>query len=167
MKVVIAPDSFKESLSAADVAHHIEAGFREILLDWTYVKVPLADGGEGTVEVMIAATNGHIVEHLATGPLAQPVNASFGLTGDGRTAVIEIAVISGLTLLPVNRRDPMSTSTFGLGELIGAALVARLHGAPMLPWGVFCATGLASAYGLHRLTRLPITSGRPPPPKGD
>ncbi|WP_249361006.1 glycerate kinase, partial [Citrobacter sp. wls613] len=86
MKIVIAPDSYKESLSATEVAQAIEKGFREIFPDAHYVSVPVADGGEGTVEAMIAATQG--TEHFAwvTGPLGEKVNASWGMSGDGNTA---------------------------------------------------------------------------------
>ncbi|MBU3077388.1 glycerate kinase [Sphingomonas quercus] len=122
MKIVIASDSFKESLSAWEVANHIEAGFREIFPDWTYVKVPVADGGEGTVDTLVAATEGRIITRSVTGPLGEPIEADFGLTGDGMTAVIEMAATSGLMRLPVERRDPTRATTFGVGELIRHAL---------------------------------------------
>jgi glycerate kinase len=122
MKIVIAPDSFKESLSALDVAIHIEAGFREVFPDWDYVKVPVADGGEGTVEALVAATDGRIVTQTVTGPLGEPIDAFFGISGDGQTAVIEMAAASGLMLLQPEQRDPMRTTTYGVGELMRAAL---------------------------------------------
>ncbi|TPG20971.1 glycerate kinase [Sphingomonas koreensis] len=122
MQIVIAPDSFKESLSAMDVARYIETGFRDVFPDWTYVKVPVADGGEGTVEALVAATGGRIVKQIVTGPLGDPVEAFFGITGDGATAVIEMAAASGLMLLPADQRNPMRTTTYGVGELILAAL---------------------------------------------
>src|SRR5450631_1387974 len=99
MKVVIAPDSFKESLTAPQVAEQIAAGFREIFPDADYVLVPLADGGEGTVQAMVAATGGRTVPVSVTGPLGTPVGAFYGLTGDGRTAIIEMAAASGLMLV--------------------------------------------------------------------
>ncbi|WP_031327674.1 glycerate kinase, partial [Xanthomonas phaseoli] len=95
MKIVIAPDSYKESLSALDVATQIEAGFREVFPDWQYHKVPVADGGEGTVDALVAATGGRVIACTVSGPLGTPVQAFFGLTGDGRTAVIEMAAASG------------------------------------------------------------------------
>ena len=122
MKIVIAPDSFKESLSALEVATHIEAGFRTVFPDWTYIKMPVADGGEGTMDVLIAATGGRKISCSVTGPLGKPIDALFGLTGNGQTAIIEMATASGLMLLPPQSRNPMRTTTFGVGELIGAAL---------------------------------------------
>ena len=91
MKIVIAPDSYKECLSALQVAVSIESGFREVFPDAVYVKVPVADGGEGTVEAMVEATGGRRVDTTVRGPLGDPVAAFYGLTGDGSTAVIEMA----------------------------------------------------------------------------
>ncbi|MEG8132040.1 glycerate kinase [Xanthomonas hortorum] len=124
MKIVIAPDSYKESLSALEVATQIEAGFREVFPNWHYTKVPVADGGEGTVDALVSATGGRVIACTVSGPLGTPVPAFFGLTGDGRTAVIEMAAASGLALLPPAERAPLRTSTAGVGELILAALDA-------------------------------------------
>lgn len=121
-KVVIAPDSFKESLSAMAVAEAIERGFRQIYPQVQYVKLPMADGGEGTVDSMVAATGGEIVRVEVTGPLGQPVSAFYGLLGEGETAVIEMAAASGLHLAPKGQRDPRITTSYGTGELILAAL---------------------------------------------
>ncbi|HFI5310170.1 glycerate kinase [Serratia liquefaciens] len=121
-KVVIAPDSFKESLSALEVAEAIERGFRQIFPQVQYVKLPMADGGEGTVDSMVAATGGEIVTVAVTGPLGQPVQAFYGLLGEGETAVIEMAAASGLHLAPKAQRDPRMTTSYGTGELIKAAL---------------------------------------------
>ncbi|EKY3117015.1 glycerate kinase [Cronobacter turicensis] len=121
-KIVIAPDSFKESLSAMDVAKAIEAGFREIYPQASYVCVPMADGGEGTVEAMVAATGGRIITTPVTAPLGNQVDGFFGLLGDGETAVVEMAAASGLHLVPNAQRDPRITTSFGTGELILAAL---------------------------------------------
>ena len=121
-KVVIAPDSFKESLSALGVADAIERGFRQIYPQAHYVKLPMADGGEGTVESMVAATGGEIVQVTVTGPLGEPVQGFYGLLGDGETAVIEMAAASGLHLAPPGRRDPRITTSYGTGELMLAAL---------------------------------------------
>ncbi|AKE59793.1 glycerate kinase [Citrobacter farmeri] len=124
MKIVIAPDSYKESLSALEVANAIEQGFREIWPDADYVKLPVADGGEGTVEAMVEATTGRIVEVDVTGPLGEPVTAFYGLSGDERTAFIEMAAASGLEQVPVALRDPLKTTSWGTGELIRHALDA-------------------------------------------
>ncbi|AEH49721.1 glycerate kinase [Parageobacillus thermoglucosidasius] len=122
MKVIIAPDSFKESLSAFAVANAIEKGFRDIFPDAEYVKIPMADGGEGTVQSLVDATNGRMVTTKVTGPLGDRVQAFFGMLGDGKTAVIEMAAASGLHLVPREKRNPLVTTTRGTGELILAAL---------------------------------------------
>ncbi|MGF1758434.1 glycerate kinase [Photobacterium sagamiensis] len=122
MKIVIAPDSYKESLTAMEVATAIEAGFRQVLPDAEYHKLPMADGGEGTVQSLVDATDGSIVEHQVTGPLGQQVDAFYGLMGDGKTAIIEMAAASGLHLVTPVQRNPLLTTTFGTGELIKAAL---------------------------------------------
>lgn len=122
MKIVIAPDSYKESLSALQVASEIENGFRAIFPEAEYVKLPVADGGEGTVEAMVAATQGKIVRLRVTGPLGEPVDAFYGLSGDESCAFIEMAAASGLELVPPARRDPLVTTSWGTGELIANAL---------------------------------------------
>jgi glycerate kinase len=124
MKIVIAPDSFKESLSALQVATAIEAGMREVWPDATYVKVPVADGGEGTVQALIDALDGRRVDVRVTGPLGRAVNAFYGMTGDGDLAVIEMAAASGLEGVPPDLRDPRTATSRGTGELILAALDA-------------------------------------------
>ncbi|MGR4051544.1 glycerate 2-kinase [Kosakonia cowanii] len=122
MKIVIAPDSYKESLSATQVAQAIEKGFREIFPDAHYVSVPVADGGEGTVEAMVAATQGAMHTARVTGPLGEPVTACWGSSGDGATAFIEMAAASGLVLVEPERRNPLITTSRGTGELILQAL---------------------------------------------
>lgn len=122
MKIVIAPDSYKESLSAQAVADEIEAGFREIFPDADYVKLPVADGGEGTVEAMVAATGGQVKQVTVTGPLGEPVAAFYGLSGDGQCAFIEMAAASGLERVPACDRNPLLTTSYGTGELIRSAL---------------------------------------------
>lgn len=122
MKIVIAPDSFKESLTAMEAAHAIEQGFKEIYPEAEYKKIPMADGGEGTVQSLVDATGGKIVEATVTGPLGDSVNAFFGVLGDGKTAVIEMAAASGIHLVPKEARNPLLTTTQGTGELILAAL---------------------------------------------
>ena len=122
MKIVIAPDSFKESLSALDVALHIREGFRAVYPDADYVVLPVADGGEGTVDALVAATGGRRITRRVVGPLGDEVEAFYGVTGDGDAAVIEMAAASGLELVPPDARNPLVTTTFGVGELICAAL---------------------------------------------
>jgi glycerate kinase len=133
MKIVIAPDSYKESLSASEVAQAIEQGFREIFPDAQYVKVPVADGGEGTVEAMIAATQGEAKMSRVTGPLGERVDAMWGISGDGTTAFIEMAAASGLALVPAAQRNPLQTTSRGTGELI---LQALEHGAKNIIIGI-------------------------------
>ena len=122
LKIVIAPDSFKESLTSLEVANAIEKGFKQVFPNALYVKVPLADGGEGTVQAMVDACGGDIINLAVSGPLGDEVDAFYGLLGDGRTAVIEMAAASGLQLVPHEKRNPLLTSSFGTGELILDAL---------------------------------------------
>ncbi len=121
---VIAPDSFKGSASAKEVAQAIADGLRAVLPDASYDLVPMADGGEGTVDALVSATGGQIVKVKVTGPLGEPVESFFGILGDGTTAVIEMAAAAGLALVPPEHRNPMVTTTYGVGELIKAALGA-------------------------------------------
>ncbi|WHY00217.1 glycerate kinase [Neobacillus sp. DY30] len=122
MKIVIAPDSFKESLSALEVSESIEKGFKRIIPDAECIKVPMADGGEGTVQSLVDATGGEIISKTVTGPLGEQVDAFFGILGNKTTAVIEMAAASGLHLVPAEKRNPLLTTTRGTGELIAAAL---------------------------------------------
>ncbi|WP_414164700.1 glycerate kinase [Superficieibacter sp. BNK-5] len=122
MKIVIAPDSYKESLSALEVATAIERGFREIWPEADYVKLPVADGGEGTVDAMIAATQGRLIHVDVTGPLGEQVNAFYGISGDEQCAFIEMAAASGLEQVPPVQRNPLKTTSWGTGELIRHAL---------------------------------------------
>ncbi|HEX8910681.1 MAG TPA: glycerate kinase [Anaeromyxobacteraceae bacterium] len=126
MRVVIAPDSFKGSLSALAAAQAMERGVRAVFPDAEVRQVPIADGGEGTVEALVTATRGRLEERTVRGPLGEPVRARWGVLGDGETAVIEMAAASGLPLVPKGRRDPRVTSTAGTGELVRAALDAGL-----------------------------------------
>ncbi|MCX9155690.1 glycerate kinase [Niveibacterium sp. 24ML] len=123
MKIVIAPDSFKECLSAQAVAAAIAAGIHDALPAAQCVQLPLADGGEGTVDTLLAALGGQRLARTVSGPLGEPMSAHFGLTASG-TAIVEMAAASGLALLPPPQRDPLRASSFGTGELIRAALDA-------------------------------------------
>ncbi|MEH8027181.1 glycerate kinase [Gallibacterium anatis] len=122
MKIVIAPDSFKESLTALQVAQAIEIGFKKIFPDAEYIKVPMADGGEGTVQSLIDAWQGQAMVTEVTAPLGNRVLAEWGLSADRKTAIIEMAAASGLHLVAENERNPLITGSYGTGELIKAAL---------------------------------------------
>ncbi|WP_372882096.1 glycerate kinase [Psychromonas sp.] len=124
MKIVIAPDSFKESLSAMAVATCIEKGFSQIFPECQYIKIPLADGGEGTVDVLVDALNGERQKQNVHGPISGNVNAVWALLNDGqaKTALIEIAAASGLDLITPDQRNPLIATSFGTGQSILQAL---------------------------------------------
>jgi len=154
MRIVIAPDSFKGSLTALAVAEAMERGARAVFPQAEVRKVPIADGGEGTVDALVAATHGRHEELTVRGPLGEPVRARWGVLGDGETAVLEMAAASGLPLVPKDRRDPRVTSTFGTGELVRAALDAGLRKLVVGIGGSATndgGTGLARALGVHFL----------------
>ena len=123
MKIVIAPDSYKESLSATEVAQAIEKGFREIFPDAHYVSVPVADGGEGTVKALALGMHGRIRTVTVTGPLGTPIEAVYGILDDSKTAIIEMSAAAGITLVDEPNRNPLYTTTYGVGELIRDAIV--------------------------------------------
>jgi len=127
MRIIIAPQSLKGSLTAAEAGQAIARGVRVVYPEAEIDIVPVADGGEGTVQALVDATGGELVQQTVTGPLGKPVAAFFGLLGDGRTAAIEMAACAGLPLVPLNQRDPRFTTTFGVGELIVAALNRGCH----------------------------------------
>jgi glycerate kinase len=127
MKIVIAPDSFKESLTADAAALAIEAGFRQVWPQAEMVRLPMADGGEGTVAAIAAAAGGTVVPVVVTGPMGARVAAFYWLSGDGLTAVVEMAAASGLELVAADERDPMRATSYGTGELIRAALEAGVE----------------------------------------
>ncbi|MBD3182587.1 glycerate kinase [Candidatus Poribacteria bacterium] len=122
MKIVVAPDSFKGSLTALEAAQAIETGIRRVLPHAVVDKVPMADGGEGTVQALVDATDGQIITQQVKDPLGNLIKADFGILGDRETAVIEMATASGLPLVPEDKRNPMLTTTYGTGQLIKAAL---------------------------------------------
>jgi glycerate 2-kinase len=124
MRVVIAPDKFKGSLTALEAAEAMTRGLSRVDPSAEIDRVPMADGGEGTVAALVAATGGSYRTVTVTGPLGEPVVASFGLLGDGRTAVLEMASASGLWLVPPALRDPLRATTRGTGQLLVAALEA-------------------------------------------
>jgi glycerate kinase len=122
MKIVIAPDSFKGSLSAFEVAKSIQRGIKNVDETIETIIVPLADGGEGTVQSLIDASGGKIVEITVHDPLFREIRSFYGIMGDGKTAVIEMAAASGLPLLKLNERNPLKATSYGTGELIKDAL---------------------------------------------
>ena len=122
LKILVAPNAFKESLSAIDAARSIAKGVRRGLPNARITEVPIADGGDGTLEAVISGTGGRILRTRVTGPLGNRITAEYGITGDGETAVIEMSRASGLALVPPARRNPMSTTSYGTGQLIQAAL---------------------------------------------
>jgi glycerate kinase len=123
LKIVVAPDSFKGCLTAREVCEAVADGLARAG-EFDLTAVPMADGGEGTVQSLVDATGGRLVTETVTGPLGESVQATYGLLGDDETAVIEMAAASGLPLVPEDKRDPLVTTTFGTGQLIRAALDA-------------------------------------------
>ncbi|PAB54296.1 glycerate kinase [Lactobacillus johnsonii] len=121
-KYVVAPDSFKESMTAKEVCDAMEKGIKKADSAAEVIKVPMADGGEGTVDSLVDATNGQRVIVEVTGPLGNKISAYYGILGNGTTAVIEMAKASGLEIVEKKKRNPMITTTFGTGELIRDAL---------------------------------------------
>lgn len=164
MHLVIAPDSFKQSLDARLAAEAIAEGVRQADPHATVDLCPIADGGEGTVDALVAATDGALHTSRVTGPLGEPVEATWGTLGGGDTAVIEMAAAAGLHLVPPDRRDPTKTTTFGVGELICCALdtdcrevIVGLGGSATCDGGI----GVAQALGVQAACGLarPLTGG--------
>lgn len=122
MKILIAPDSFKETLSAKEVCEGIESSFKKVFKNAIISKIPLADGGEGTVQALVDASNGSIIKAEVLNPLKKPIEAFYGILGDKKTAVIEMASASGLELLNENEKNPLETTSYGFGQLINHAL---------------------------------------------
>lgn len=149
MKIVIAPDKFKDSLSAVDVVQAMSRGVRGVVDDADIDACPMADGGEGTVAALVAATGGRIEKRTVVGPLpGMRVEAPIGLLGDGSTAVIEMASASGLHLVPPDKRNPMRTTTYGTGELLKAAaelgarrIILGIGGSATTDGGIGCVQG--------------------------
>lgn len=122
MKIIIAPDSFKESMGAKEVALIIEKGVKRVFPEAEIIKMPMADGGEGTVESLVEVRRGKIIRKKVTSPLGKKIYAYFGILEDEITAVVEMAQASGLSLVPPRERNPLSTTSYGTGELIKEAL---------------------------------------------
>jgi glycerate 2-kinase len=154
VKVVVAPNAFKGSLTASQAAAAIARGVREVMPDAEIVEVPVADGGDGTVEALVAAKHGEYRSVEVQGPLGDPVTAQYGLIDSGRTGVVEMASASGLTLIPTERRDPRQASTYGFGQLLEAVrrdvvseIVAGIGGSATNDAGA----GMAQALGYRLL----------------
>lgn len=122
MKIVIATDSYKESLTSIEVANAIESGFKTVYPYAKYLKIPVADGGEGTVNALVEANNGEIIKAIVKNPLGKDIESYYGILEDKKTAVIEMATACGLALLKEEEKNPFNTSTFGFGQLILDAL---------------------------------------------
>ena len=156
MKIVIAPDSFKGSLTALEVADAIKEGIRRVMPEAEIDEVPMADGGEGTVQALVDATAGQMITEEVCDPLGNQIQADFGILGDGKTAVIEMAAASGLPLVPEDKRNPMLTTTYGTGELIQVALergcrklIVGIGGSATVDGGA----GMAQALGARLLDK--------------
>ncbi|TMD40413.1 MAG: glycerate kinase [Chloroflexi bacterium] len=154
MRIVVAPNAFKGSLTALQAAEAIRDGILAVLTDAEIVLVPIADGGDGTVDALVAATGGERRALPVRGPLGEPVEADYGLLEQGQTAVIEMAKASGLSLLPPSRRNPAVTTTYGVGELLQHAydagarrFIVGIGGSATNDGGA----GMAQALGYHLL----------------
>ena len=164
MKIVIAPDSFKGSLTAKEAADAIHTGLQRVFPDADYEIVPMADGGEGTVQSLVDATQGSFRHADVLNPLGQPVSAEYGLLGDHQTAVIEMAAASGIQFVNEETKNPLVTTTYGTGQLM---LDAMHHGAREIIIGIGGSAttdggqGMAEALGVRFLDAQgqPITRG--------
>lgn len=152
--MIVAPNAFKGTLTASEAAAAMAAGVREALPGAEVVQIPVADGGDGTVEALVSANSGQYRAAEVDGPLGDPVNARFGLIDSGRTAVVELATASGLALIPAERRDPRRASTYGFGSLLMAAraegvgqIIAGIGGSATNDGGA----GMAQALGYRLL----------------
>ena len=164
-RFVAAPNPFKGSLGSPQAAAAIARGIRSVHPSAQVIEVPVADGGEGTVEALVAAANGRFGQATVSGPVGDPVEAPFGLIDDGRTGVVELAAASGLTLLPKELRDPRVKSTYGFGQLLDAVrrsgvirIIAGIGGSATNDGGA----GMGQALGF----RLLDAAGRDLPPGG-
>lgn len=153
-RIVVAPNAFKGSLSALEAAEAIRDGIQAVIKDADIVLVPIADGGDGTVDALVAATGGERRVLRVRGPLGEPVDADYGLIDNGSTAVIEMAKAAGLKLVPPARRDPRITTTYGVGELLQHAydagarhFIVGIGGSATNDGGA----GMAQALGYHLL----------------
>lgn len=165
MRIVVAPNAFKGSLSAVEAAEAIAEGIRAAAPDAEVALVPIADGGDGTVDALVAASNGELRRLRVRGPLGEPVDADYGVIENGSTAVVEMAQAAGLALVPRERRDPGVTTTYGVGELLQKAFdggarhfIVGIGGSATNDGGA----GMAQALGYHLLDE----NGHELPPGG-
>jgi glycerate kinase len=156
MKIVLAPDSFKGNLTSLQVASALEKGIKRVIPNANCIKVPMADGGEGTVQSLVDATGGKFIRKRVTGPAGKPVTARYGMLADNETAVIEMAEASGLPLVEGKERNPLKTTTYGTGELIldainrGAVkIILGIGGSATTDGG----SGMAQALGVRFLDK--------------
>lgn len=133
LTILLAPDSFKESMTAKEACEAMERGIRKANSNITCIHVPMADGGEGTMQSLVDATGGKTYTINVIGPLGNVVEASYGILGDGKTGILEMASASGIHLVPIEKRDPLITTTYGTGQLIKACLE---HGVKRLLIGI-------------------------------
>ncbi|WCG34580.1 glycerate kinase [Companilactobacillus farciminis] len=154
MKIVLAPDSYKNSLTAKQVAQSMKKGFAKVYPDAEFVNVPMADGGEGTVQSLVDARNGQMVTETVVNPLGNKTQAQYGLIDDGQVAVIEMAQASGIQFINQFTQNPYVTTTFGTGELIKSAIqkgaktiIIGIGGSATNDGGA----GMAQALGAHLL----------------
>ncbi|MFG0249900.1 MAG: glycerate kinase [Phycisphaeraceae bacterium JB051] len=168
MKIICAPDSFKESISATDAAIAMQRGIQQVYPEAHIELCPIADGGEGTLQAMVDATGGTYRQSSVTGPLGRPVTAVWGILGEQEhqplTAVIEMAQAAGLHLVPKEKRNPSLTTTYGVGELIREALSAGAHRIVM-GIGGSCTndggSGMAQALGVQFFDRTGVLIEKP------
>ena len=164
MRIIVAPQALKGSLTATEAGQAIALGIHAIHPEADVQIIPMADGGEGTAQALVDAIGGEIIAATVTGPLDQAVQAFYGVLGDGKTAVIEMAACAGLPLLTPEQRDPRITTTYGVGELIRAAL-DRDHRSFIIGIGGSATNdggaGMAQALGatLHTAEGKPIARG--------
>ena len=151
---LLAPDSFKESMTSRQVCEAMAFGIKQADPNASIISVPLADGGEGTTDALVSATHGTFRHLTVTGSLGKSTAATYGILGDSRTAVIEMAMASGLEMVPIDQRNPWLTTTYGTGELIKDALgqdidciIIGLGGSSTNDAGA----GMAQALGAHLL----------------
>src|SRR5260370_5224658 len=156
MKVVVGPNGVKGTRTATQADAAIARGVREVFPDAEVVEVPVADGGDGTMEALVSANHGEYRSAEIAGPLGDLVHARFGLIDSGRTAVVELATASGLTLIPPERRDPRRASTYGFGQLLEAARHAGVSG---------IIAGIGGAAPHDRAARRPRAPGLRPAPR--
>ncbi len=164
MKVLISPDSYKDSLSAIEVANCIEQGILLANNSINILKVPIADGGEGTIDAFVQGSNGRIIKTIAHGPLMKLMDTSYGVLGNQKTAIIEMAKISGLELLSKQNRNPLLTTTYGVGELMLHAinkgyrkLIIGIGGSATNDGGVGMAQALGATF--YDKDKQPIPKG--------